>query len=254
MDRTVSLEQFGLHVLTTPIDDEFSLYCLDTTELREKLSSGAIVVIKNAFSPRLLEELREFTVEWSNQTESYGFERSASLMHLNFHRKDSEADDASLPHCFHQFGFGNMDELEEGFRVLIRSIAGDMLTLQNLIAGTSFTFEEGDCRPKILRYPRGAGYLAAHKHPLTPQKIGLILQLSRHGTDYEDGGTVFETPFGKVSMKGAQDIGDLVLFRYDLVHEVPLVDVNASANWESSDGKWSMVLELLKTHENSNVD
>ena len=103
-------------------------------------------------------------------------------------------------------------------------------------------------RLKILHYPAGAGFLTEHSHPLAPQRIGLITSLSQIGEDVTTGATCFQTPSGRVDTTNVHDIGDIVIFRYDLPHEVTMVDEHQTLDWNSAAGKWSVVLELRETH------
>ena len=104
---------------------------------------------------------------------------------------------------------------------------------------------------KVLRYPRGGGYLSEHEHPLEPQRLGLILALSRIGDDFLTGGTTFRTPFGFVDTNETHDLGDIIIFRYNMPHAVAPVDHGQRIDWDAESGKWSMLLELRETHGQS---
>jgi hypothetical protein len=126
-----------------------------------------------------------------------------------------------------------------------------MLDLQNRVANTKFDLGLTGLRVKVLQYPCGGGYLSEHEHPLEPQRIGLIASLSRLGDDFVNGGTTFRTPFGFVDTNEYHDIGDIIIFRYDLAHAVRPVDEDKQIDWDSDSGKWSVVLELRETHAHS---
>jgi len=61
-------------------------------------------------------------------------------------------------------------------------------------------------------------------------------------------GTSFQTRFGPVDTLRDHDIGDVILFRYDLPHEVLPVDEDEAIDWPADTGKWSFVLDLRETH------
>lgn len=77
-------------------------------------------------------------------------------------------------------------------------------------------------------------YFGKHSHDLNPQFFGLILQLSKLGRDYISGGTVFYTNDTVIDINQYADQGDMIMFKYDLDHEVtPVTGIN---------GRWSAVL------------
>jgi hypothetical protein len=77
-------------------------------------------------------------------------------------------------------------------------------------------------------------YFSRHNHEKDPQFFGLILQLSKLGTDYSSGGTVFYTNNEIVDINHYATQGDMIMFKYDIGHEVtPVAGIN---------GRWSAVL------------
>jgi hypothetical protein len=159
-----------------------------------------------------------------------------------------------LPHIFHQFAFGNHGLVKQDVGEAGEVISAAMRQLQNDLAGTEFDFSLSGYRLKVLHYPAGGGFLARHAHPLEPQRIGLITGGSIIGQDFFAGGTYFATPFGLVDTTAYHDLGDIVLFRYDLAHGVSVVDENKNLDWNSEAGKWSIVLELRETHALSHAE
>ena len=124
-----------------------------------------------------------------------------------------------------------------------------MLLIQNTIAETHFKISLDELRLKILQYPEGGGFLADVSHTKEPQQVGLILSLSKREKDFRDGAACFKTPNGSVDTLMYHDIGDVVIFRYDLPHAVSPVNPDIkSINWTLPSGKWSVVLELRETH------
>jgi hypothetical protein len=126
-----------------------------------------------------------------------------------------------------------------------------MLEVENEVAETNFDFSSKGLRLKVLHYPAGGGFLEEHIHPLEPQRVGLVLSASKLETDVGTGGTYFLSPFGRVEAGPYHDIGDLILFRYDIPHGVSRVDEDRALDWQSEAGKWSVVLDLRDTHVQS---
>jgi hypothetical protein len=156
---------------------------------------------------------------------------------------------SAIPHVFRQYGFNTPARLADYVGRPTLWIADLVLGLQNNVAGTSFDISLTGMRVKVLHYPAGGGFLTEHQHPFAPQRVGLITSLARIGTDFNTGGgTSFRTPFGHVDTTAQHDIGDIILFRYDLPHAVTPVDEGREIDWRSEVGKWSFVLDLRETH------
>ena len=95
-----------------------------------------------------------------------------------------------------------------------------MLIFQNELAGTCFRLEGDGFRTKVMRHPRGGGYLVAHRHPYLPQRVALFLNLSEPREDYFNGGARFKANGSWISTFEHFRIGDVLAWRYDMVHEV----------------------------------
>jgi hypothetical protein len=218
-------------------------------EIARLVSEGQVVVLKGAFEAKVMLEYRAALKRWAEDNATFPHGTSPSAFpEVNFHRIDDGVIKSVCPHVFHQFGFNTIARLEEYIGKPSLEIAESMRQLQNRIAGTDFPLSLNGVRLKVLHYPSGGGFLAEHSHPLEPQRIGLIMSLSRLGEDVTTGATRFLTSAGRVDTAHSHDIGDIIVFRYDLPHEVTTVDEDKALNWDSEFGKWSVVLELRETH------
>lgn len=95
-------------------------------------------------------------------------------------------------------------------------------------------------RPQFIHYPSGGGYFDWHEHPFLPQKVGLILSLSEKGVDFNTGGTMFKVDDKTTSIESEHQIGDIAIFRYDIIHRISPIDEDSnSVNFFHSKGKWS---------------
>ncbi|NNL58143.1 MAG: hypothetical protein HKP31_01540 [Nitrosopumilus sp.] len=73
--------------------------------------------------------------------------------------------------------------------------------------------------------------------------------MSKKSQDFIKGGTAFETTNGYIDTAQFHDIGDIILFKYNVPHEVtPVNPEKESIDWSLPTGKWSVVLELRDTH------
>lgn len=101
-------------------------------------------------------------------------------------------------------------------------------------------------RPQIIQYESGRGVFGKHVHMLLPQKVGLILELSRRGVHYDIGDTHVCRNNELLTDKFNADQGDLITFRYDLPHWIDFVDPHKEVSLEEDGwckgGKWMAVL------------
>jgi hypothetical protein len=218
--------------------------------IRKKVSSGEIVILKNVFDVAEMLKMRSLIILWGIENNIFPHGESPSKYpELNYHRIDDGSVPSVCPHLFHQYAFNSIQKLGNKFSVLFSDVATTLRLIQNAIGETDFEISLDGLRLKILQYPEGGGFLTEHTHPLEPQKVGLILSLSRKNIDNQKGAAAFTTPGGKVDTLKYHDIGDVVVFRYDLPHSVtPVNQEKKSIDWSLETGKWSVVLELRDTH------
>ena len=105
-----------------------------------------------------------------------------------------------------------------------------MMLLQSL---TGITNNIARYHLELLHY-RENGYFGRHSHARDPQRFGIILQLSKLGVDHITGGTVFYIDDNVVDINQHSDQGDLIIFKYDIEHEVTKVT--------GQTGRWTAVL------------
>ena len=106
-------------------------------------------------------------------------------------------------------------------------------------------------RPQILHYPTGGGFFDWHMHHRFPNNYGLILNLSKKGRDFNKGQTEVKMESGEVlKVEDYADIGDLILFRFDLSHRVAPCDPDQDLIF-SEKGRWTAVLPLMDSTTNN---
>jgi len=215
-----------------------------------QVMSGKIVILKQAFEAEEMARFKAKIIQWGDENDVFPHGQSPSKFpELNYHRIDDGSVPSVCPHLFHQYGFNNINALKPEYKELFNKVTSRLVCIQNAIGNTSFGVSLTGLRLKVIQYPEGGGFLAEHTHPLEPQKIGLILSLSRRKMDFTEGAAVFTTPEGNVDTASYHDIGDVAIFRYDLPHAVSKVNPYIpSIDWKKDTGKWSVVLELRETH------
>lgn len=218
-------------------------------EVHNRLLDGRVVILKGVFKPELMIDFRHALRRWSTDTPQYPHGKSMSLApEENHHRRDEGVYKSAIAHIFHQYSFNNLDLLPSYVGESGKFIGDAMLDLQNAVAKTEFGLSTTEMRLKVIHYPSGAGFLDRHVHQLEPQRVGLILSLAQMGADTYFGGTRFRSPFGLIDTSLDHDIGDIILFRYDIPHEVTPIDEGQALDWASEAGKWSVVLELRENY------
>ncbi|HEX9827743.1 MAG TPA: hypothetical protein VGA80_14175 [Flavobacteriaceae bacterium] len=233
--------------------DEFNVDLMlnhQIENIRENVFQGRIVILKHVFTEQEMLQLKKGIIQWGTETPVFPHGESPSKYpSLNYHRIDDGSVPSVCPHIFHQYGFNTINELKTELSIPMLKIVNKLVKIQNDIAETNFEISLKELRLKVLHYPEGGAFLAKHKHPMEPQKIGLILSLSKIGKDFKTGAVAFNTPDGYVNTVAHHDIGDVLLFRYDLEHEVtPVNPDKKKIDWLKPTGKWSVVLELRDTH------
>jgi len=214
-------------------------------ELAEAILDGQIVILKDVFDPENLRELRHELFEWSQETpeiESHDVDKEST-----FHSVDINPEESAHPKVYHSFNFIlDTEDSDTDIDSAVRPYFESLRDLQNDLAGTDGEF--GDLsglamRPIVIHYPRGGGGFPLHTHPFLPQKVGIIVNMSKYGEDYHSGGTRFALPTGDVvDIAGKHDIGDIALWRIDIPHNVYPCDPEAELDFDDPAGRWSMIL------------
>ena len=107
--------------------------------------------------------------------------------------------------------------------------------------------------PQIIHYPTGGGYFDWHDHPLYPEIYGICLCLSSTNVaenrlnDFAcmgKGQMIFKGKNKIYCGEGQVDIGDMVIFKYDLPHCVTPCDPHKETIISNS-GHWMAISPLL---------
>lgn len=216
-------------------------------EVRQKVMDGNIVILKSVFSEEDLLALRSAVFEWGQASEPSCYDRPMNtIFDVNFHRIDDQPHMSKVPHFYHCFVFNLPHELDSPLKDKALKFIEPLRVFQNRITGNDAQLSPHDqpekIRPELIQYPVGGGYFEHHDHQLDPQKIGMIMSVSRKGVDYQQGGTTFFIGDEVINTDGEHDIGDITLFRYDIPHEVNAVDEDEEVNWQSDRGRWTMIM------------
>lgn len=223
----------------------------DLEEHRAAIAGERLLIFRRVYDADRMIRLRRSVLAWSKTIQGFPRGRSASQPGINFHRLDDGTAQTTIPHIFHQFGFGDLSAVPAELGNELRSIATSVLDLQNELAKTSFGIDNDGLRGKFIRHPRGGGFLAPHRHPFLPQRVSLFLNMSEPGVDYLSGGVSYRTRKTWTAPLEQFGIGDILAWRYDLVHRVLAVDPDASLTWQGDDGFWIFAMEMDEMHKAS---
>ena len=211
------------------------------------IGEGKIVIIKGIFPGDPLLAARDAVHAWAQKTAAHP--HGQPIPDTNYHSVEIGISKFQKTlHAYHSFNFNQLHSLEDkAMREQLLEIWSPMREFQNRITERSSGWEwDGDKRklhPQVIQYPCGGGHFAAHTHPFDPQKMGLILAISKRGTDFDTGGTGFEMPDKTgVDTSPHHDLGDMILFRYDVRHWISTVNLEEKMDLASKRGRWTMVL------------
>lgn len=206
---------------------------------------GTIVVLKGVFPESRMDACKAALLQWQSSVNESNPDRLNTPE--SWWRRDINPP-SKTPHLFETICLRFPDDTPDGLADVQRIFA-EMAALWGALTDQSATLDgrpgEGKkLRPQAIHYPRGGGYFDWHSHDLQPQRMGLILSLSKRGRDFRTGGTTFKDADGAVDTADVHDIGDICLFRYDLAHGVSVVDADHTLEWGPT-GRWTMVLPLM---------
>lgn len=231
--------------------EEITLGDRDETIAEDIMNNGSVYCIKNCLRQEPIDNLRKELFEYYNSIPQTKIIYDGSTANMNYHsiEKGVSPLQKSL-HYFHGYVFNRIADLPLRIRPSVEGVFTSLASFYNYLTRQERALKgvhaDGrQFRPQIFQYPVGGGMFSTHIHPLEPQKIGIILGLSKRGRDFNDGGAGFETPDGTlVDTSSTQDIGDIVLFRYDLKHWVTPCDIHSPLDDNKNNGRWSAVLPI----------
>jgi hypothetical protein len=225
----------GERIVTDPPPDSLGQIVMD----------GGVAVVKGVFGSEADEllALRRQVFEWGRATPP----TSAAVPDVNGHsRMAGVSARQKTPHVYHSYDLDRISQLPKRLGAHLRRYYEPLADFQNALTGNSGRLEAfGDgptLRPQLIQYPPGGGLFGRHVHPLEPQRIGMIVALSRRGVDFAHGGACFAHMGSLIDIEPFHDIGDIALFRFDIPHWVSPSDLGEKFDWDSEAGRWSMVL------------
>jgi hypothetical protein len=216
-----------------------------TTEMpREEIADrvmqrGELVILKQAFSDEVMTSVRTAVAQWGREAPVAEVDDFTG----NYHRRRAQvARIQQAPHVFHDYNFNDLSALPPELAANLRGLFEPLRELYNALTGNDVGFQIPPLgpyvHPQLIHYPSGGGFFARHWHSLRPQKLGFIVSMSKRGRDFRNGGTCFAIGDEVVDTEGHQEIGDVLVWRYDHHHWVTQSDLRDKFDWLSDAGRW----------------
>ena len=213
---------------------------MDRDEIADRvMDRGQLVLLKRAFSDEMLTAVRSAVAAWGREAPA----ADADDFRGNYHRRRAMvARLQQAPHVFHDYNFNDLAVAPPELESVLRGLFEPLRRLYNDLTGNGVRFEIPATgpyvHPQLIHYPSGGGFFARHWHNLAPQKLGFIVSLSQRGRDFRNGGTCFEIDGEVVELEARQEIGDILVWRYDHHHWVTQSDLRDRFDWNSEAGRW----------------
>ncbi len=215
-----------------------------SAQIADLVATGQVVIIKGGMDKQKLLDLRRELLAWGMKTPPAPKDDFTT----NRHRyRVQVAHTLKTPQVMHDFVFNDMHNADEPIRSLMLGHFEPLRNFYVSLTGNDIAWgpQEGPYfHPQILHYPEGGGFFGSHIHNLMPQKIGVVVSMSQFGVDFEKGATMVVVNDEVVNTEGFQDLGDILLFRYDLVHWVSQSNLHHRFDWDTEKGRWTMILPL----------
>jgi len=214
------------------------------TELFHYVMEHHVAVLRNVFPKEMLRDLRNAAHSWGASTP---ITPPQTYDDNNYHAIEAGISPRQKTlHSYHGYNFNRPEQLPSELSEKLLTVYEPLLAFQNSLTQKSATFMNDSAgrraRPQLIQYPRGGGMFGRHLHALEPQRIGLILGLSERGVDFHTGGTHFDVKGADVGSEDVHDIGDMLLFKFDIPHWIVPVDMSQPCDFALPSGRWTAVL------------
>lgn len=213
-------------------------------EVMRLVNEPNIVIVKTGIPAEKLTKVIEGTRAWAAETplaegpDTFDNNQHKQRLHI--------AKIQQAPQLFHDHTFDAMLDLDSEFKQTLLEVFNPMRGFWNNLTGNNeeFGIHKGApyFHPQVTHYPLGGSFFGRHWHPLNPQKVGMILALNQYGREYNSGGTGYVINDHIVETEGYQDMGDMILFRYDLPHWVSPSSFADRFSWDDPAGRWVSIL------------
>lgn len=220
-------------------------------DLYDLVMNEEVVVLQNLFPKEQLEEVRALTHQWGNNTPQ------GPLMDYNPDNNHAVLSGISkrqkTSHNYHTYNFNSILDMPEPAKSKLLAVVEPLRIFQNRLTRNDAQYTEDEegfqLHPQIIHYPSGGGHLDQHTHAFDPQRVGLILGISERGKDFGQGATYFEVKGEHQSSDLVHNIGDLLLFKFDIPHGISKIDEEETLDHASERGRWTLVMPYYSARQ-----
>ena len=217
----------------------------DFNSIYQSVMDEKIFIIKNFLESNYCSEIQQKVINYRKTIQSSNLDRLNS--EISFVRRDVNPINSNTKHTFDSYCISTLDKKNDYIFSCTSDIFEKLKFFYLSITNKKFKFgktsSEKGFRPQLIHYPVGGGHFDYHSHPLMPQEIGLILNLSEPGKDYKTGSTVFKIKNQEIDIFESHKQGYLAIFKYDLLHKVTEVDPGKKIDFNK--GRFSAILPVL---------
>lgn len=213
-------------------------------EVMRLVNEPNIVIVRTGIPASTLRQVIDATRAWAARTplaegpDTFDNNQHKQRLHI--------AKIQQAPQLFHDHTFDALPDLDAPMKETLLNVFDPMRKFWNSLTGNGeeYGIRRGQpyFHPQVTHYPLGGSFFGRHWHPLNPQKVGMIMALNQYGQDYTSGGTGYVINDHIVETEGFQDIGDLILFRYDLPHWVSPSSFADRFSWDDPAGRWVAIV------------
>lgn len=215
-------------------------------QLAESLFNGDVYVLKRAFPPEFLLNLKKKAHEiGEKKSESYHpmIDGVPDQHRIIDHEVSKNYTYTANRHSYFFFKWNGdplkmFDEVNERWRVFkyLGGFPKDMYE-------NNLPHDGVIDRIQLAHYPAGGGGLEPHQDPILNQKVIIGGIISKRGIDYKTGGIFFmNSKKERVEVEEHLDIGDMFCAYPTVVHGVNPVDSHIPLDWKSDAGRWFLGL------------
>jgi len=219
------------------------------SQIRRDLFEGKIFIVRSVHPTEEIVELRKATHDYG-QTAPPSFHKIQGNC-PNFHNVNEENPLYKVLMRIHSYHFFRWNS--EPFDIF-PDVLGPLQVYETLNEYDPEKIISNTCddnvvpRVQIHHYPLGGGHTQMHRDPTNLVKVAWVTMMSKRGEDYQTGGLYFLDLFGEKFHPETDlelNIGDTVVFYPPLIHGVDAIDPEQSSEWDSDNGRWSLILNNL---------
>ena len=220
-------------------------------QLAGRIVNEDIVICRGVFDAEALKAIKQRVHQFGLITSEQNLQTAVDV--VTFHRIDHNHPKSGIQRSVHFYRFSYRQEDPLALLPVFRPLS----MFRNVIAGLDkeYTFYQDDngflSQPSLLHYPRGGGYMARHVDPVIPQRVEMVLVLSTRGSDFQHGGLCVHVNGTDVDVEASLQVGDICMFRPDLPHGVLPIDPEATLDWASMTGRWTMFCPIAHAKDRS---